>query len=313
MRTFSKLYEKIIAITLIIVLLTGSISPYAYAADMTDSIYDMAEQDAEIPADMDETVQGSAYLDPEGNTGDYVIEPAADLQDDEITADETEAPFPSGGITDSDTIQSEDGLIHLDNFKQLQLIGTDTIVTDTDTDEDAIGNGRTIVTDEGTPLTYSGNADYYIDNDIDFANEEVWKLDDSFTGSFSGPFDVDMNRLYDEETDTIYIQNYYQLAVLSAADREDSPVMTGDAESESFGMGQFIYPDGEEDGNMLTYSERHHYVLSAAFSADHSERPYRFAGLRLRHEGHAAAATMSTGATISVRHPSVSAARHISL
>ena len=98
MRTIFKTYKRIIAFTLIIVLLTGSVSPYAYAANMTDSIYDMAEQDVEKPADMDETVQGSAYLDPEV-AEDGTPETGADLLADVLTTEEMEETLPLNSLT----------------------------------------------------------------------------------------------------------------------------------------------------------------------------------------------------------------------
>ncbi|MBQ5544216.1 MAG: hypothetical protein IIU00_00915, partial [Clostridia bacterium] len=74
-------------------------------------------------------------------------------------------------------------------------------------------------------------------------------------------------RLYDAASDTVFIQNLYQLKTLDAANRVEIPVMSGDWNAETFGTGRFLYPDGEA-GGYLTYSPGHQYVLSAAFSAE---------------------------------------------
>ena len=53
--------------------------------------------------------------------------------------------------------------------------------------------------------------------------------------------------------------------MLASEDREDAPVVTGDVNPRTFGMGQLVF---EDDGQTaLTYSAQHNYVLSAAFSA----------------------------------------------
>lgn len=59
----------------------------------------------------------------------------------------------------------------------------------------------------------------------------------------------------------------YQLAVIAQDDAAQQPVLDGDAQAETFGVGQLIYPDGEGQP-YLTYGPEHIYVLSARFSTD---------------------------------------------
>ncbi|MBQ9057856.1 MAG: Cna B-type domain-containing protein [Atopobiaceae bacterium] len=156
--------------------------------------------------------------------------------------------------------------IHIANFKQLQLIGTNTQLTTTDLSETNISTGSLLVDQDNNPICYSADAAYFLDADIEIPADGSWQLPENFTGSFSSSADADPSRIYDPTTDIIYIENPYQLAVLSADGREDHAVVTGDVSAESFGMGELVL-EGLEDDVVLTYSARHRYVLSAAFNA----------------------------------------------
>ena len=70
-------------------------------------------------------------------------------------------------------------------------------------------------------------------------------------------------RLYDPETDTIYLYNPYQLKALASTEGEPQPVTNGDMQAESFGSGEQIYPNATEEP--LCYSLSHNYVISAQF------------------------------------------------
>ena len=58
--------------------------------------------------------------------------------------------------------------------------------------------------------------------------------------------------------------------VLAQEESETEPVMSLDYDAPQFGMGQMIYPDGE-DQEYLTYSKSHKYVLSQKFNSDKPE------------------------------------------
>ena len=109
-------------------------------------------------------------------------------------------------------------------------------------------------------------------NDIQMNLEQIWTVSDSFTGTITGT-EVEENEtptLYDKDTDTIYIYNPYQLMVLAQEESETEPVMSLDYDAPQFGMGQMIYPDGEDQA-YLTYSKSHKYVLSQKFNSDKPE------------------------------------------
>ncbi len=58
--------------------------------------------------------------------------------------------------------------------------------------------------------------------------------------------------------------------VLAQEESETEPVMSLDYDAPQFGMGQMIYPDGE-DKDYLTYSKDHNYVISKNFTSDKPE------------------------------------------
>lgn len=155
--------------------------------------------------------------------------------------------------TDNIDAYYKDSKICIYNFEQLKQIGSDAYVYTGDKDG-KIGFGE-VVKSEGTELKYGADAQYILMNDIQMSTEQMWSVPDSFTGTITGT-EVEENEtptLYDKETDTIYIYNPYQLMVLAQEESETEPVMTLDYDAPQFGMGQMIYPDGE-DQEYLTYS-----------------------------------------------------------
>ena len=102
--------------------------------------------------------------------------------------------------------------------------------------------------------------------------KSIWNVKDDFTGKIEGEAikEDETPTLYDKKTDTIYIYNPYQLMVLEQEDSDKEPVMSLDYDAPQFGMGQMIYPNGE-DKDYLTYSKNHNYVLSKNFSSDKPE------------------------------------------
>ena len=172
--------------------------------------------------------------------------------------------------TDNIEAYYKDSKICIYNYEQLKQIGSDAYVYTGDKDG-KIGSGD-VVKSEGTELKYGADAQYILMNDIQMNLEQMWSVPDSFTGTITGT-KVEENEtptLYDKETDTIYIYNPYQLMVLAQEESETEPVMTLDYDAPQFGMGQMIYPDGE-DKDYLTYSKDHNYVISKNFSSDKPE------------------------------------------
>lgn len=164
----------------------------------------------------------------------------------------------------------KDNKICIYNYEQLKQIGSDAYVYTGDKDG-KIGSGD-VVKSDGTELKYGADAQYILMNDIQMNSEQIWTVSDSFTGTITGT-EVEENEtptLYDKETDTIYIYNPYQLMVLAQEESETEPVMSLDYDAPQFGMGQMIYPDGEDQA-YLTYSKSHKYVLSQKFNSDKPE------------------------------------------
>ena len=164
----------------------------------------------------------------------------------------------------------KDGKILIYNYEQLKQIGSNAFVYTKDKD----GNSGTgdIVVNEGTQLTYGKDAQYLLMNEIKMDTNSIWNVKDDFTGKIEGEAikEDETPTLYDEKTDTIYIYNPYQLMVLEQEDSDKEPVMSLDYDAPQFGMGQMIYPDGE-DKDYLTYSKDHNYVISKNFSSDKPE------------------------------------------
>lgn len=166
----------------------------------------------------------------------------------------------------------ENGKIKIYNISQMKAIGTNAVVKSGDIEENTFGTGDNVTADEKA-VTYSLDAQYILMNDIVLNSQDFWCLPENFTGSFTAKTDKSENPvLYDETTDTIYIYSNYQLMVLASENSEKEPVMTGDTNADTFGMGQFVYADGEENGqNYITYSKTHNYVLSENFTAEMPE------------------------------------------
>ena len=162
------------------------------------------------------------------------------------------------------------GKILIYNYDQLKQIGSNAFVYTKDKDGD-IGTGD-IVVNKGTQLTYGKDAQYLLMNEIKMDTKSIWNVKDDFTGKIEGEAikEDETPTLYDKKTDTIYIYNPYQLMVLEQEDSDKEPVMSLDYDAPQFGMGQMIYPNGE-DKDYLTYSKNHNYVISKSFSSDKPE------------------------------------------
>ena len=164
----------------------------------------------------------------------------------------------------------KDGKILIYNYEQLKQIGSNAFVY-TEDREGNIGTGD-IVVNEGTQLTYDKDSQYLLMNEIKLDTKTFCNLNDDFTGKIVGE-EVkgdETPTLYDKKTDTIYIYNPYQLMVLNQENSDKEPVMSLDYDAPQFGMGQMIYPNGE-DKDYLTYSKDHNYVISKNFSSDKPE------------------------------------------
>lgn len=153
------------------------------------------------------------------------------------------------------------------NYNQLKQIGSDAYVYTGDKDG-SIGSGE-VVKNEGTELRYTPDAQYVLMSDIEMSTDYIWTLPNNFTGSITGTT-RESTSLYNKETDTITIYNPYQLMILAQDNSETEPVMSLDYDAPQFGMGQMVYPNGENQP-YLTYSKTHKYVLSQSFDSSKPE------------------------------------------
>lgn len=187
--------------------------------------------------------------------------------DEEQLPSDEETTQPEQPEESSDQTLYQDGRILIYTCDQLAEIGSGQTLTD--------ASGTAVTDETGAEITYALDAQYAIAEDIELAGDMLqWQLPDDFTGSIT-PLTESSNdlTLYDAQSDTIYLYNPYQLAVLHEESPDTEPVMDGDAQADTFGMGQLIYPNGEGEP-YLTYSSTHHYVLSKQFSSDISVQPY---------------------------------------
>lgn len=238
--------------------------------------------DAEIDTDASvENSESTEITQESGNTQDT----GSGVDDMPETKPDTESgksdiPDSSSNASDLDEDKQqqenakalyEDGRIKIYNLKQLQAIGTDKAVTTSDMQVDTFGMGESILED-GQGITYSTNANYELVNEVLLDVNEFWTLPEDFTGSFSQTPNKDA-KLYDAETDTIYIYNNYQLLLAASENGAEEPVMSNDMIPEKVGVGQLLYKDGspvddskEAAQEYLTYSREHNYVLSTEFT-----------------------------------------------
>lgn len=239
----------------------------------TDSAADTAPSEgnsgkADEP-DSSESTDSSMGDTPDSGTDIDQITPDEEqpLPDDEQLPSDEETAQPEQPEESSDQTLYQDGKILIYTCDQLAKIGSGQTLTD--------ANGTTVTDENGAEISYALDAQYAIAEDIELTGDMLlWQLPEDFTGSITPLKETsDDLTLYDAQSDTIYLYNPYQMAVLHEENPDAEPVMDGDVQAETFGSGQFIYPNGEGEP-YLTYSSTHHYVLSKQFSSDVSVQPY---------------------------------------
>lgn len=278
-------------------------APVAFAADDTilaeSSIVASSAESESVPADSD-----AGYIpeqSPENTSVDSSSMNAASSEplagDSSASSDLPEDASSNGSVesqpesdtdqiptsnetTDSELAESssentdasakslyQDGKILIYTCDQLAEIGSGQTLTD--------ASGLAVTDENGAEITYALDVQYAIAEDIELTGDMLqWQLPEGFTGSITPLAESsDDLTLYDAQSNTIYLYNPYQMAVLHGENPDTEPVMDGDAQAETFGSGQLIYPNGEDEP-YLTYSLNHRYVLSTQFSSDTSVQPY---------------------------------------
>lgn len=272
MKKKRRIENRIIAVILCMAILFSQVN-IADAADLNPSGTNTSQV-----ALSDETNMSNDEASTESSVSDEIngtTESESSISEETNENSKNNESESSGGnvkaeSTDNIDAYYKDSKICIYNYEQLKQIGSDAYVYTGDKDG-KIGSGD-VVKSEGTELKYGADAQYILMNDIQMNLEQMWSVPDSFTGTITGT-EVKENEtptLYDKETDTIYIYNPYQLMVLAQEESETEPVMTLDYDAPQFGMGQMIYPDGEDQA-YLTYSKSHNYVLSQKFNSDKPE------------------------------------------
>lgn len=219
------------------------------------------------------TGDSSASSDlPEDASSNGSVESQPESDTDQIsTSDETInselAESSSENTDESAKSLYQDGKILIYTCDQLAEIGSGQTLTD--------ASGLAVTDENGAETTYALDAQYAIAEDIELTGDMLqWQLPEGFTGSITPLTEnSDDLTLYDAQSDTIYLYNPYQMAVLHGENPDTEPVMDGDAQAATFGSGQLIYPNGESEP-YLTYSSTHHYVLSKQFTSEVSAQPY---------------------------------------
>ena len=209
---------------------------------------------------------------PEDASSNGSVESQPESDTDQIsTSDETTdselAESSSENTDESAKSLYQDGKILIYTCDQLAEIGSGQTLTD--------ASGLAVTDENGAEITYALDAQYAIAEDIELTGDMLqWQMPEGFTGSITPLAESsDDLTLYDAQSDTIYLYNPYQMAVLHGENPDTEPVMDGDAQAATFGSGQLIYPNGESEP-YLTYSSTHHYVLSKQFSSEVSAQPY---------------------------------------
>lgn len=180
------------------------------------------------------------------------------------TPSEAEPATPSNAVY-------RDGVIRIYNQRQLEAIGTGVPVTDSDRSYSDFGLGELMYL-ENEPVCYSQDAVYEVMRDIELP-EYLWNIPEDFSGSFVSSQEQTSDVLYKRGSDTIYIYNPLQLAVLNQEDSDLEPVLTGDYSVSRFGTGNLIYPypnaSPSETNDYITYAKDHSYVLKAGFTTEY--------------------------------------------
>lgn len=235
------------------------------------NISDDADTDGAVDAAPSEGNSGKADEPDSSESTDSSLgdTPDSGTDIDPITPDE-EQPLP-----DDERLPSDEEIVTPEESSDKPLFQDGKILIYTCDQLKEIGSGNTVTGEDGTDITYASDAQYAIAEDIELTGDMLqWQLPEDFTGSITPLTETsDDLTLYDAQSDTIYLYNPYQMAVLHEENQDAEPVMDGDAQAETFGCGQLIYPNGE-DNAYLTYSLNHRYVLSKQFSSDVSVQPY---------------------------------------
>ena len=173
---------------------------------------------------------------------------------------------PENVETQTSAALFQDGAVRIYHALQLYAIGSNAVVHSGDAQAETFGTGTVLTDDNGQVLLYDSDGSYQLMNDIALPDGTMWTLPSGFSGTFVSEGESTEAPLYDEDTDTIYIYNNYQLLTRAAED-ELKTVLSGDNVAETFGLGQVVYAGDQQ----LEYTQEHNYVVAQSFTAQMPE------------------------------------------
>lgn len=173
---------------------------------------------------------------------------------------------PENVETQTSAALFQDGAVRIYHALQLYAIGSNAVVHSGDAQAETFGTGTVLTDENGQVLLYDSDGSYQLMNDIALPEGATWALPSGFSGTFVSEGESTEAPLYDEDTDTIYIYNNYQLLTRAAED-ELKTVLSGDNVAETFGLGQVVYAGDQQ----LEYTQEHNYVVSQSFTGEMPE------------------------------------------
>lgn len=173
---------------------------------------------------------------------------------------------PENVETQTSAALFQDGAVRIYHALQLYAIGSNAVVHSGDVQAETFGTGTVLTDDNGQVLLYNSDGSYQLMNDIALPDGTMWTLPSGFSGTFVSEGESTEAPLYDEDTDTIYIYNNYQLLTRAAED-ELKTVLSGDNVAETFGLGQVVYAGDQQ----LEYTQEHNYVVAQSFTGNMPE------------------------------------------
>ena len=173
---------------------------------------------------------------------------------------------PENVETQTSAALFQDGAVRIYHALQLYAIGSNAVVHSGDAQAETFGTGTVFTDENGQVLLYDSDGSYQLMNDIALPDGTMWTLPSGFSGTFVSEGESTEAPLYDEDTDTIYIYNNYQLLTRAAED-ELKTVLSGDNVAETFGLGQVVYAGDQQ----LEYTQEHNYVVAQSFTGNMPE------------------------------------------
>ncbi len=274
-----KKWEKILAWILCVTILVQGVPVYAADLEvMPHIVSDLHSNEVQEKTNDSKSINETEVENEEKTK----LEPQEFQPEEEIDSKPQEPQIGEGEMQDAqeESVQEvtdyskiyQNGIIKIYNKSQLYAVGSGQLVHINDDREDIYGTGEE-VTENGTTITYSMEAKYQLMNDIELDEKNLWLLPEGFRGSFLSESVTEEDPLYNSELDAVYVYHNYQLLTVASEESETEPIMSKDMIASDFGMGQFLYKNGkpadetvEAAQDYLTYSKKHHYMLSKKFT-----------------------------------------------